>query len=105
MRHTKSRVSTFSSFFIPLPCSKLTISLISIYKNYVIDIADPSSMQDACGMNFVINLTHRGSLCGSVVEHGSAESEGLRFDSSWGLRIFSLSHARDKTKKHLSLII
>ena len=29
----------------------------------------------------------------------SAESEGLRFDSSWGLRIFSLSHARDKTKK------
>ena len=39
------------------------------------------------------------SLCGSVVEHRSAESEGLRFDSSWGLRIFSLSHARDKTKK------
>ena len=30
-------------------------------------------------------------------------SDGLRFDSSWGLRIFSLSHARDKTKKHLSL--
>ena len=26
------------------------------------------------------------------------ESEGLRFDSSWGLRIFSVSHARDKTK-------
>ena len=38
------------------------------------------------------------SLCGSVVEHRSAESEGLRFDSSWGLRIFSLSHAYDKTK-------
>ena len=34
----------------------------------------------------------------SVVEHRSAESEGLRVDSSWGLRIFSLSHARDKTK-------
>ena len=27
-------------------------------------------------------------LHGSVVEHRSAESEGLRFDSSWGLRIF-----------------
>ena len=27
------------------------------------------------------------------------ESEGLRFDSSWELRIFSLSHARDKTIK------
>ena len=30
------------------------------------------------------------------------KSEGLRFDSSWGIRIFSLSHARDKKKKHLS---
>ena len=39
------------------------------------------------------------SLCGSVVEHLSMKSEGLRFNSSWGLRIFSLSHTRDKTKK------
>ena len=30
--------------------------------------------------------------------HRSVESEGLRFDSSWELRSFSLSHARDKTK-------
>ena len=59
--------------------------------------ADPSSMQDACHMNFVIDLAHR-SLCGSMVEHRSVESEGLGFDSLWGLRIFSLSHARDKTK-------
>ena len=35
-------------------------------------------------MNFVIDLAH-SSLCGSVVEHRSAESEGFRFDSSWGL--------------------
>ena len=28
----------------------------------------------------------------------SAESEGLRFNSSWGLRIFSFSQARDITK-------
>ena len=35
------------------------------------------------------------SLCGSVVEHQSAESEGLRFDSSRGLQNFSLFHARD----------
>ena len=35
-------------------------------------------------------------------EHRSAESEGLRFDSSWGLGIFfSLSHARDKMKKNI----
>ena len=48
------------SFSISLPCSKLTISLTSIYKQYAVDIADPSSMQDACHMNFVIDLTHRG---------------------------------------------
>ena len=53
-------------------------------------------------MNFVKDLAHR-SLCGSAVERRSAESEGLRFDSSWGLRIFALSHARDKAKKHLYL--
>ena len=28
----------------------------------------------------------------------SAEPEGLRFDSSWGHRSFSFSHARDKKK-------
>ena len=48
------------SLFISLPNSKLTISLIYIYKYYAIDIADPSSMQDACHMNFVIDLAYRG---------------------------------------------
>ena len=43
-----------------LPSSKLTISLISIYKHYAIDIADPNSMQDACHINFVIDLAHLG---------------------------------------------
>ena len=37
-----------------------------------------------------------------MIEHRSAESEGLRFDSSRELRIFSLSHARDKAKKKTS---
>ena len=31
-----------------------------IYKHYAIDIVDPSSMQDACHMNFVIDLAHHG---------------------------------------------
>ena len=61
----------------------------SIYKHDAIDIADPSSMQDVCHMNFVIDLAHC-SLYGSVVEHWSMESEGLRFNSLWGLRIFFL---------------
>ena len=38
------------------------------------------------------------SLYGSVVEHQSAESEGLRFNSLMGLRIVSLSHTPDKKK-------
>ena len=70
----------------------------SIYKHDAIDIAYPSSMQDASHMNFVIDLAHRGVSVAEWLEHRSAESEGLRFDSSWGLRIFSLSYASDKTK-------
>ena len=30
----------------------------SIYKHDAINIADPSSMQDACHLNFVIDLAH-----------------------------------------------
>ena len=47
-------------FSISLPSLKLIISLISTYKHYAIDIADPSSMQDACHMNCLIDLAHRG---------------------------------------------
>ena len=49
-----------TSFPISLPSSKFTISLISIYKHYAIDIADPNSMQDVCHLNFVIDRAHRG---------------------------------------------
>ena len=31
-----------------------------IYKRYAIDIADPRSKQDACHMNFAIDLAHLG---------------------------------------------
>ena len=46
-------------------------------------IGDPSSMWDACHMNFVIDLAHRRV---SVALWQSID--GLRLDSSWGLRIF-----------------
>ena len=85
-------------FSISLPSSKLIISLIPIYKHYAIDIADPSSVQDACHMNFVIDLAHRGVSKAQWLEH-------LRFDSSWGLRIFYLAHAREKTEKKTSFSI
>ena len=50
----------------------------SISVDLAMDITDPSSMQNACHINFVIDLAHRRV---SVVEHRSVESEGLRLDS------------------------
>ena len=69
----------------------------------LMDIANPSSLQDTCHMNLLIDFADNVVSCGSFVEHRSTESEGLRFNSSWGLGIFSLSHACEKTEKHLSL--
>ena len=86
-----------SSISIFLPSSKLTICHILFYKYDATDIADLSSLLDACHIDFVIDLAHR-SCCCSVVEHRSTKSEDLMFDSSLELRLFSLSHARDKTK-------
>ena len=90
------------SFTISLQSSKPTIFLKSIYKHDAINIADPSRMQNACHMNFVMPSPQ--SLCGSVVERRSAEFGGLGFDSSWGLRIFSLSYARNKMKQNFHYI-
>ena len=52
-------------------------------------------------MNLVIDLAQHG-VCGLVVEHRSAESEGLRFDSSWGLGFFLCPRLVTR-QKHLSL--
>ena len=51
--------SVFDTLSISLPSSKLTNSLISIYRHYTIDIADPNSMLEACHMNFVIDFAHQ----------------------------------------------
>ena len=55
-------------------------------------------MQDACHMNFVIDVAHHRVSVAQWLEYQSAESEGLRFDSSWGLRIFSMFLACNKMK-------
>ena len=47
----------FLYFFTELKTYHLSYS---IYKHDAIDIADLSSMKDACHMNFVIDLAHRG---------------------------------------------
>lgn len=68
---------TLSSFSLSLPSSKTNHLSYPMYKHDIIDITNLRSMQDACCMKF----------------------EDLSFDSSWGIRIFSLTHARDKKKK------
>ena len=49
-------------------------------------------------MNLVIDLAHCGVSMFQWLEHLGAKSQGLRFNSTWGLWIFSLSHARDEMK-------
>ena len=48
-----------------------------------------SSMQVMCHMTFIIDLAHCGVFVAqSIGARNPKESKGLRFDSSWGLRIF-----------------
>ena len=74
---------------------------VSIYKRYAIDIADPSSMQDACHMNFVIEPLW---LSGKASERWIQRSE-VRFlmgtqifflcptlVTRWKLKIYHLSY-------------
>ena len=66
-----------TSFSICLPCSKTCHLSYSIKKHDIINMADPSSMQECVSyMNLVMSLANH-SLCGPVVEHQSADSEGL----------------------------
>ena len=71
MKIARSKVCFSGSwcFVIPFPLEKKHLSLFLylaenlpslLYKHYAIDIANPSSMQDVCYMNFVIDLAHRG---------------------------------------------
>ena len=66
-------------------------------------------IQAICNMRIIYELcnglAHHRVSTAQLVEHRSAEPEGLRFASSGGLRIIFLSHARDKTKNHISLFL
>ena len=59
-------------------------------------------MQDACHMNFVIDLAHYGVSVARWLEHQSVESEGPKVRS---LINFSLYYTLDKTKKNIFLNI
>ena len=84
-------------FFISLPCSKLTLSLIFLSTNTTLS----TLLIPAVCRTRVIELRPRSPwcLCGSEVEHRSAESEGPRFDSSWALRICLYSTLVTRRKK------
>ena len=70
-----------------------------LQKTTILHIADPSSVQDMCHMNFKIDLAHHGVSMVQRLKHWNMESKGLRCDSSWGLRIFSLSTLVTRPKK------
>ena len=82
-----------TSFSISWLSSKFTIFLFLFSKHDTNDLADPSSMQDACHIRTSWWPYLPYSLFDSVVEHWKVESEGLRV----------LSHTHDKMKKPLSL--
>ena len=83
------------SFHAPM-LNSLPSLLFYNYKHDPIDTTDPSSMKNTCEL-YDEPLSSL-SLSGSEGEHQGMESEGLRFDSSWGLRLFTLSHTCDKMK-------
>ena len=83
------------SFHAPM-LNSLPSLLFYNYKHDLIDTTDSSSVKNTCEL-YDEPLSSL-SLSGSEGEHQGMESEGLRFDSSWGLRLFTLSHACDKMK-------
>ena len=87
--HDKTK-NIFIYFFAELKIYHLSYC---INKYDTIDIADPSSMQDACHMNFVIDLAHHS------LEHRSAASEGPRS------KVTSLSISLPSSKFTISLIV
>ena len=63
------------------------------------------SQQYAGRVSYELRPRSPWCLCGSVVEHRSAESEGPRFDSSWALRICLYSRLVTRRKKPYLQII
>ena len=54
-----ARDKTKNIFLYIFTVLKIYHHSLSVYKHDAIDIADPSSMQEACHMDYVIDLAHR----------------------------------------------
>ena len=97
-----ARYKTKNIFFYFLPSSKLTLSLIFLSTNTTLSTL---LIPAVCSMSYELRPRSPWCLCGSVVEHRSAESEGPRFDSSWALRICLYSTLVTRRKKPYLQII
>ena len=98
LTHTCDKTKNiFLHFFTKLKTYRL-FYYSSIYKLDTIDIADPSSMLEACHMNFVIDLAHHRVSVAQWYRNGA---QNLKV---WGSiphgysGFFSFSHTHDKTK-------
>ena len=101
--HARDKIKKHLSLFL-YRAQNLTIFLFLLTKHDAYDIADPSSLQDAYHAwtsEWALPTTESPWLSCRASERGVRRFK-VRF--SWGLRIFSLSHARDETKK-ISLFI
>ena len=100
--HARDKMKKHLSLFL-YRAQNLTIFLFLLTKHDTYDIADPSSLHDAYHAwtsEYVLPTTESPWLSCRALERGVQRFE-VRFP--WGLRIFSLSHARDVTKKKLFL--
>ena len=62
--------------YCKIKINEIEIREVVVSKHYAINIADTSGMQDACHMNFTIDLAHRGVFVAQWLDHRSVESEG-----------------------------
>ena len=81
-------------------CTVMLHHWVRIGVNQTLRLSESESLRfDCCDITMVIWwLSDACSDALPLSWNWSAGSEGLRFNSSWGLRIFSLSNACDKTK-------
>ena len=102
---------TYTSWLADRPCADVSNIFTGlktyhhsylIYKHDAIDIADPSSMQDACHTNFVIDLAHRRVSVAHWYSIGARNRKVCGSIPHRDSEFFSLPHARDKPKKSFS---
>ena len=73
-----------------------------VHKTRVLHTARISNVDNAMFVNRIREMVN--FELDKEIEHRSAESEGLRFDSSWGVRIVFFFPRSRQDEKHLSLL-